>query len=127
MNITTTIKDAWYGAQDLRPYTPDQEILYAITPPGGEWNCVAAPGAVTRSVMWRRTEMCCVNPSGDLDDATEGQIAMGLRSTPVLDTALRVILTLSRQGCDAALIGKVAKTALAYLEQPAPSIDEPED
>jgi hypothetical protein len=127
MSDAQAIRTAWYGNQKLRPFKSDPDVLAAITPPGGEWVAVAEDGAITRSVRWRGTEVCLVNPAGDIDDATEGQIAMALRATPVLDTALRVIQSLAADPENAALIAKVAETAIAYIETPAPRLKEPED
>jgi hypothetical protein len=121
------IRTAWYGNQKLRPFKSDADVLAAITPPGGEWVAVAEDGAITRKVRWRGIEVCQVNPLGEIDDATEGQIAMGLRATPVLDTALRAIMTLAANPENAPLIAKVAETAIAYIEAPAPRLKEPED
>jgi hypothetical protein len=121
------IRTAWYGNQKLRPFKSDPDVLAAITPPGGEWVAIAEDGAITRMVKWGATEVCLVNPAGDIDDATEGQIAMALRATPVLDTALRVIQLLAADPENAALIAKVAETAIAYIETPAPRLKEPDD
>ena len=60
---------------------------------------------------------------------------MVLRATPVLDTALRVILSLAKPGnddgliplVDTRLIALIAETAIAYIEMPAPVFQETED
>lgn len=124
------INDAWLTEGELKLAgqlpQPDPAILRVLVPPGGEWDCKAKEGAVTRSIFWGRMEFAVVNPHGALDDATEGEVAMGLRATPVMDTALRVIYVLSRPadiGVDnMELINRVARAAIAYAEQPAPEI-----
>jgi hypothetical protein len=122
MTEQQAIKAAFRSAQALRPYRLDYDVLEAITPPGGGWQAVARDGAITRSVLWGGIEVANVNPVGSLDDETEGQIAMGLRATPVLDTALRAILHLASQGLpnNMILISKIAETAIAFIEFPAP-------
>ena len=127
MSDAQTIRSAWYDNQKLRPFKSDPDVLAAITPPGGEWAAVAPDGAITRSVKWNATEVCQVNPQGQLDDLTEGSIAMGLRAMPVTDTALRVIMTLAIDPTNAPLIARVAETAIAYIEAPAPRLKEPEE
>jgi len=127
VNEAQTIRSAWYDNQKQRPFKSDADVLAAITPPGGEWATVAYDGAITRSVRWNGTEVCQVNPQGQLDDLTEGQIAMGLRAMPVTDTALRVIMTLATDPANAPLIAKIAETAIAYIEAPAPRLKEPEE
>ena len=122
-----TIRDAWYENQKRRPDPSDPEVLRAITPPGGEWTAEADVGAITRSVRWGLTEVCLVNPNGSLGDTIEGDITMGLRATPVMDTALRAIMSLSGDPANMALIRKIAMTAIAYVEMPAPHIHLPHD
>lgn len=114
-------------AQSRRPYIADEALIKAVIPPGGDWTVVAEPGAVCRSVMWGRTEVALVNPGGDLDDQTEGQIAMALRSLPLIDSALRCILVLAEDPANLALIRDIAVSAVAFIEMPAPAIHEPED
>lgn len=119
------IHSAWSEAGGAHP--ADKEIQEALIPAGGNWQCTAEEGAITRSIFWRRTEVALVNPRGDLDDRTEGYIAMSLRATPVMDKALRVIAVLASKPENLALIGKIARAAIAYVEQPAPVIPEPDD
>jgi hypothetical protein len=128
--INSTIQGAWYAAEKLRPYKSDSVILNAITPAGGEWDCVVETGAICRSIVWRGQEVCIVNARGDLDDETEGQIAMALRAAPILDKALRVILNIVTGDFDAIsieLIRRIAETAISVIEMPAPSTTEPKD
>lgn len=127
MSDFQTVRDAWYANQKERPFKSDSDVLRALTPPGGEWVAVAPDGATTRSVMWNATEVCQVNPRGQLNDWVEGEITMGLRATPVLDTALRVIMTLAGKEENAALIKRIAETAIAYVELPPPSLRTPDD
>jgi hypothetical protein len=127
MSDHNTIRQAWLANQKLRPFKVHDDVLRAITPPGGEWNAAAPDGAIARSVMWNSMEVCQVNPQGQLADDVEGDITMGLRATPVLDTALRTIMTLAADPTNAPLIAKIAETAIAYVEMPAPRIKEPED
>lgn len=114
------------GRLGLRP-APNREITDAIVPAGGEWACEAPEGCTTRSIMWGRTEVALVNPRGDLGDYVEGQIAMGLRATPAMDKALRAIFVLAGDADNLDLIKDIARAAIAYVEQPAPSIPGPED
>lgn len=126
-DIHRTIRDAWLAHQRRRPYRSDEEVLRAITPPGGEWEAKFPEGAITRQVVWNAIEVALVNPSGSLDDSTEGQIAMGLRATPVLDTALRVIHELSDNPDNLPLIARIAETAVAYIEASPPSAPDTDD
>jgi len=105
----------------------NKEIQKAIIPAGGDWRCIAEEGAVTRSIIWRGTEVALINPRGDLDDLTEGEIAMGIRATPVMDKALRAIFVLAQKPENMDLIGRIARAAIDYVEQPAPRIVEPEE
>ena len=88
---------------------PDQEIQAALVPDGGDWECVAPDGAITRSIIWRGLEVALINPRGDLDDTTEGRIAMGMRATPVMDKALRAICVLANMPDSTALIRSIAQ------------------
>lgn len=131
MTDAQKINEAWQmegsrGRLGLLP-AADPAIIYALIPAGGEWNCVAAPGAITRSIVWRGTEVCLVNPAGDLDDTTEGQIAMGFRATPAMDKALRSILILAEDPDNLLLIQRIARAAIVYVEMPAPAIPEPDE
>jgi hypothetical protein len=118
---------AFHQAQDRRPYRLDTSLSAALTPPGGEWIATAAPGSVTRSIEWRGRDVALVNPRGDIDDETEGQITMALRALPLLDCAMRTILVLAENGNNIALIREIAETAVAVIEEPAPAIPEPEE
>lgn len=134
-DAATVVRNAFYDAQKRRPYAADAAILKAIVPPGGEWRCVAQDGAICRSVMSNGTEVAYVNPQGSLDDETEGQIAMALRSTPALDAGLRAIIVLAENADNIATIRTLAESLVAYIEQPAPRLvrpssddeDEPDD
>ena len=125
------IEDAWQeegslARTGLRP-AGDKAIQAALIPPGGDWQCVAEDGAITRSIVWNRTEVALINPRGDLRDQTEGRIAMGIRATPVMDRALRVIFVLAREAENLDLIGRIARAAIDYVERPAPPVHEPEE
>lgn len=127
----TKINDAWHeeasiGRLGLRPFA-NTTIQKALIPAGGDWQCVAPEGAITRTVMWGQTEVALVNPRGDLHDSTEGQIAMALRATPLMDKALRVISMLAKDPANSTLIERIARAAVDYVEQPAPRIVEPDD
>lgn len=105
----------------------NKEVVKAIVPPGGEWRCVVEPGAITRSVVWNQTEVCLVNARGDLNDTSEGQIAMALRATPAMDMALRAIYSLAGKPENLELIQDVARAAIAYVEMDAPPVREPDE
>jgi len=128
---TDKIAAAWrsegaLAAAGARP-PADIEIQYALIPPGGEWVCRAPRGAITRSIHWRGKEVALVNARGDLDDRTEADIAMGLRATPLMDKALRTIAGLADDPENLALIQRIARAAIAYVEMPAPAITEPDN
>lgn len=125
------ISKAWdnegsLGRLGLRP-AADKAIQAAIIPAGGNWDCVVQDGAITRSIVWGHTEVAQVNPRGDLYDSTEGDIAMGIRATPVMDKALRCIFSLADKPENLDLIGRIARAAIDYVEQPAPRVPEPEE
>ena len=105
----------------------EKALQTALIPSGGDWRCVAPEGAVTRSVMWGSVEVALVNPNGTLGDYVEGEVAMGIRATPVMDKALRVIFILARDAENLDLIGRIARAAIEYVEAPAPAIHEPEE
>lgn len=117
---------AYLEAQQRRPYKLDAEIIRWAMPSGGEWRCEARPGAVTRSIMWMGTEVALVNPQGQLDDRTEGNIAMALRATTIMDASLRAIIVLAESADNLPLIRELATSIIAFVEQPAPRIREPE-
>jgi hypothetical protein len=130
------VRSAFYDAQSRRPYKADSDLVTAAIPPGGDWLVVAEPGAVCRSVMWGGIEVAHVNPRGQLDDVTEGYIAMAVRAVPLLDAALRSIIVLAESADMAPLIRDLAVAAVAFIEMPAPPIhkdggpddgEEPED
>lgn len=105
---------------DTKPITS----IHQIIPGGGNWTCVFAPGAITRSVMWGRIEVALVNPNGDLDDGTEGNVAMGLTAMPAVCMALRMIRDRVNPDSEA---GQIARLAIEYIERPAPRLVEPDD
>jgi hypothetical protein len=126
-----SIKDAWdeEGSQirlGMRPVA-DKAVQAALIPPGGNWRCIVKQGAITRSIGWNDVEVALVNPRGDMLDCLEGQIAMGIRATPIMDRALRVIFILAGDPSNLDLIGRIARAAIDYVEQPAPAIPEPEE
>lgn len=120
------IRDAWDREGSIvrlgmRP-AADKEIQEALIPPGGDWKCVALDGALMRSIVWGRTEVALVNSRGDMNDYTEGNIAMGICATPVMDRALRVISVLAGSPDNLDLIQRIAYAAVAYVERRAPDI-----
>lgn len=121
MESAELIRRAYYDAESRRPYVGDPAIVAAAIPPGGDWDCVAEPGAITRSIVWRGREVATVNPRGDLDDQVEGQIAMAMRALPAMDAALRSIMVLAENANNLALIRELAVSAVAFIEIPAPS------
>lgn len=131
MSDIEKIHKAWdeegsIGRLGLLPAT-DKAVQAALVPPGGDWQCVALEGCVTRSIIWRGSEVALVNPRGDLGDSVEGQIAMGFRATPVMDRALRVIFVLASKPENLDLIARIARAAIVTVEQPAPRIHEPDE
>jgi hypothetical protein len=121
------IRSAFYEAEKARPYKMNPEIIKATTPPGGDWTCVAPEGAICRSVVWGRQEVAYVNPSGDIGDVVEGQIAMAMRALPTMDAALRAIIVLAGNPANAPLIAELAESVIAFVELPAPAIKQPEE
>jgi hypothetical protein len=120
------IVSAFHSAQKRRPYAADDKLIRAATPAGGQWQCVAQFGDITRKVMWHdRAEVAIVNARGDLDDSTEGQIAMAIASLPTMDCALRAILVLAEDAANLDLIRRLAISVIAQVERPAPRIPEP--
>lgn len=120
------IADAWWKEKTGR-LPADDAVRSALVPDGGDWQCVVEDGAITRSIVWRGTEVALVNARGDLDDRTEGQIAMAFRAAPVMDKALRVIAVLAKDPDNLDLIARIASSAIDIVEQPAPRVPEPED
>jgi hypothetical protein len=102
----------------------DKGIQAALVPGGGDWRCVVPEGAVTRSIVWGRIQVAQINPRGDLHDMIEGQIAMGMAATPVMDKALRVISVLAKDPANNDLIVRIARAAIDMVEWPAPAIEE---
>ncbi len=127
MSEAERIRKAFRDAQNMRPYKMDDTILQAVIPPGGDWTCEAVPGSVTRSVRFAGIEAALVNPAGDLDDKTEGQIAMAVRALPAMDCALRAIMVLASDVSNIVTIAKIAETVIAYVEMPPPPIPEPDE
>jgi hypothetical protein len=127
MSEAQTIAKAFFGAQSRRPYVLDEALIKIVIPAGGEWRCEAVDGAICRSVKWNQIEVAYMNPAGDLDDTTEGQIAMATRALPAMDAALRIIGALSSDSANLPLIARIADTVVAYIEQPAPPVREPDD
>ena len=118
---------AFHEAQKRRPYLADDAIIKAIIPPGGDWECVATSGSVVRSIMWGSKEVALVNARGDLDDVTEGHIAMALRAAPAFDAAMRAILVLAESADNLWLIRQMAESVIAFVEMPAPRVVDDED
>jgi hypothetical protein len=121
----SAIRRAFYDAQSRRPYHFDAELIRAIVPPGGEWECVASDGAITRSIKWGHTEVALLNPAGQIDDTTEGQIAMAFRALPLIDATLRSIIVLAESAENLQTIRDLAISVVAFIEMPAPRISEP--
>lgn len=129
MDQLALIKRAFVEAQSRRPYAASKCLVDIVCPPGGDWRCVVANGSICRTIEWGSKEVALVNPRGDLDDVTEGQIAMAMRALPALDAAMRIILVLAESADNLATIRSIAESLLAYGEMPAPAIpsDEPEE
>lgn len=123
-DLKAMLERAFYAAQERRPYKADRALIKALLPPGGEWVAVAPPGAICRSVMWGLIEVAHVNPAGNLSDLVEGQIAMGLRATPLIDRALRTIMVLAEDPANLAIIREIAEAAIVFIEMPAPALKE---
>lgn len=125
------INDAWQQEGSIRRLgmlpAADKAVQAALIPGGGDWKCVVPDGAVTRMIVWQRTEVALINPSGQLSDGAEGDIAMGIRATPVMDKALRAIFVLAQYPGSLDLIRRMARAAIDYTEQPAPRIGESEE
>jgi hypothetical protein len=122
MSDANAIRQAFFAAQSRRPYSQDEAIVNAATPPGGEWTCAAEEGTVTRSIVWGGREVALVNPRGDIDDETEGQIAMAMRALPLMDAALRAIIVLAEDAANLALVRTLAVSCIAFVEMPAPRL-----
>lgn len=56
-----------------------------------------------------------------------GEVAMGMRATPVMDTALRSIMVLAEDAANLPLIIEITRAAIAYVEMPAPRPPEPDE
>lgn len=121
------ISRAFFQADNRRPYAPAPDLVASATPAGGEWECVAPAGAVTRSILWQGREVALVNPRGDLDDQTEGQIAMAMAALPLLDATIRAVLVLAESADNLLLIRELAAGVIAHIERPAPDITAPEE
>jgi|HubBroStandDraft_1064217.scaffolds.fasta_scaffold151801_2 hypothetical protein len=124
-DVPSVVRRAFYDAQKRRPYAMDAKIVEASTPSGGDWRCVAEPGAISRSIMWRGTEVAHVNPRGQLDDATEGQIAMAIAAVPALDAGMRAILVLAEDAENLLAIRELATSLVAFIEIDAPKMNRP--
>ena len=118
-------KEGSMGRLGMRPVA-DKNVQKALIPPGGDWQCVVQAGATTRSIVWRHTEAALINARGDMGDLLEGEIAMGICATPVMDRALRVISVLANSPDNLDLIQRIARAAIDYVERPAPRLFEPE-
>lgn len=125
------INDAWEKEGSIRRLgllpSANKAIQEALIPSGGDWQCVAQEGAISRTIVWWQTEVALINPRGDLADSTEGDIAMGMRATPVMDKALRAIFVLAQKPENLELIGRMARAAIDYAEQPAPRLVLPDE
>lgn len=125
------INDAWdregsLTRLGLRP-SCDRQIQAALVPPGGDWQCVALEGQPTRSIIWNQTPVALMNPLHFMGSGLEGEVAMGIRATPLMDRALRVISILADDPANAHLIQDIARAAINYVEQPAPQFAQEPD
>jgi hypothetical protein len=125
--VPTRIVAAYFEAQRRRPYKANDVLVAAATPGGGNWECVAPEGCITRSIMWNGLELALMNPRGDLDDTAEGQIAMAARALPLMDASLRSIIVLAESADNLDTIRALAVAAIEFIERPAPRVKEPED
>lgn len=121
------VRQAYFDAQRRRPYAASDDVIATITPGGGDWQCVARDGCITRSIFWNGREVALVNPARDLDDGTEGQIAMAMRALPTMDAAIRAIIVLAESDANLTLIRDLAVSVIEFVERAAPSIAEPQD
>lgn len=92
-----------------------------IIPAGGDWKCVAAPGDITRRVIWGRIEVAIINPRGDLGDSSEANVAMGITAMPTACMALRLIRERAPAGSE---IHRIAQLAIDKIEEAAPALVE---
>lgn len=118
------ITAAWYGAQDRRPYRADDALTRALTPDGGDWQCVIEGDR--RLVTWNGVQAALVNPQGSLHDVIARDIAMALTAAPQMDKALRVIMVLAEDPANLDLIRRICVSAVAHVERPAPRFPGPE-
>lgn len=117
------INNAWYEAQRRRPYKLDLDAIPTLTPGGGEWRVELQPDAY--AILWGKQSFAVV--SHGLGVHTAGEVAMGMRATPVMDTALRSIMVLAEDAANLPLIIEIARTVVAYIEMPAPKPPEPDE
>ena len=122
-----TIRTAFYDADNRRPYKMNADAIKEVTPPGGDWKCVAFDGSIRRSVTWGRIVVANLNPNGGIDSTTEGQIAMAIRALPLMDAALRSIIVLAGNPANLPIIAELAESVIAYVEMPAPRIKESDE
>lgn len=118
------VRRAYDEANSKRPFKRDEALVNMITPDGGRWICVAAAGAITRTVVFNGKEVAHVNPAGDFDDESEAHVAMAIRALPQMDAALRSILVMSDNPDNLPLIKRLAAAVIEYVERPAPEILE---
>jgi hypothetical protein len=121
------IYQAFLEAEKRRPYAAAPALVARAIPVGGEWECVAPDGAISRSILWNGREVALVNPRGDIDDETEGQIAMAMAALPLLDATIRTILVLAESADNLPLIRELAAGVIVHVERPAPRFAEAED
>lgn len=116
------VRSAFYGAQAKRPYKAVPSLIEAATPPGGSWNATRDDDD-RLVVMWGGREVARITYSGLEAD----EIAMACRALPVMDAALRAIISLASEPLGDPLIRDLATSVIAYVEQPAPPSQVPDD
>jgi len=125
MNDAQKITTAFFDAQMARPYVANVGLVEAATPPGGEWLCEAANGRLV--ITWNGMDVAHINPYRSFPQSLAGEVSMGIRAAPVMDSTLRIILSLAADVDNLALIAKLASAVIAYVEMPAPKLTSSDD
>lgn len=56
-----------------------------------DWTIRYEPGAISRTIMWNNKEVALVNPVGDFDEETEGNLAAGLAFAARMHRVLKMV------------------------------------
>lgn len=115
---------AWLTESDLHRLgilpPMERDLVEELTPPGGHWDCGFADGCAHLSILYDGFVVATINPNGELANEIEGDIAMGIRASPILEKALRCITLLAGNPNNLELICRIARTAVAAAQLPAP-------